>query len=171
MKPRATIERTRWKNRVTMLTACLIAGAAGAAVMRTDVLLGRSLGTALQQSGSELSFDNVQATTRAGAVGDEGYWLARASADSPSPFAKPLLIGDRISISSGGGDNRLFEVVALKTLGPDGAASGDGNLAASRLMLVICRSVGDSGRDQRSVRFIVEMAPAEAAPAVQPKAL
>ena len=154
-----------------MLTACLIAGAAGAAVMRTDVLLGRGLGTALQQSRSELSFDNVQPTTRAGAaVGDEGYWLARASADSPSPFAKPLLVGDRISISSGGGDNRLFEVVALKALGP-GAASADGNLAASRLMLVICRSVDDSGRDQRSVRFIVEMAPAEAAPAVQPKAL
>jgi len=172
MKPRATIERTRWKNRVTVLTACLIAGAAGAAVLRTDVLLGRGLGTALQQSRSELSFDNVQATSRGGAtVGDEGYWLARASADSPSPFAKPLLIGDRISISSGGSDNRLFEVVALKALGPDGAASGDGNLAASRLMLVICRSVNDSGRDQRSVRFIVEMAPAEAPAAVQPKAL
>src|SRR5262245_65044944 len=99
MKPRATSERTLWKNRVTMLTACLIAGAAGAAVLRTDVLLGRGLGTALQQSGSELSFDNVQATTRAGAaVGDEGYWLGWGSGDSPRRFAKPLLVGGRISI-------------------------------------------------------------------------
>jgi hypothetical protein len=167
-----TPERTLWQTRVTMLTACLIAGAAGAAVMRTDLLLGQGLGTALQQSRSEMSFDNVQAASRAGAaVGDEGYWLARASADSPSPFAKPLLVGDRISISSGGGDNRLFEVVGMKALGSDGTAAGDGNLAPSRLMLVICRSIDASGHDQRSVRFIVEMPPADATPPVQPKAL
>ena len=172
MKPRATPKRTLWKNRATMLSACLIAGAAGAAVMRTDLLLGRGLGTALQQSRSELSFDNVQVASRAGAaVGDEGYWLTRASVDSPSPFVKPLLVGDRITISSSPGDSRLFEVVAIKALGADGAAAGDGNLAPSRLMLVICHSIDPASREQRSVRFIVEMPSAEAAAAAQPKAL
>ena len=153
-----------------MLTACLIAGAAGAAVLRTDVLLGFGLGSALQQSGSELSFDTAQASARGGvAVGDEGYWLTRATVDSSSPFAKPLLVGDRIAISSAGGDNRQFEVTAIKALGADAVA--DGNLAPNRLMLVVCRLIDASGRDQRTVRFIVEMPPTEAAPAMQPKAL
>jgi hypothetical protein len=154
------------------LTACLIAGAAGAAVMRTDVLLGRSLGTALQQSKAELSFDGVQVAARSGAaVGDEGFWLTRASSDISSPLAKPLLVGDHISISSAGGDNRLFEVTAMKALGPDGAPSAEGNLAPSRLMLVVCRLIEAADREPRFVRFIVEMPAAEAAPRVQPKAL
>jgi hypothetical protein len=166
------MQRTYWTTRVTMLTACLIAGAAGAAVMRTDVLLGRSLGTALQQSKSELSFDGVQAAARSGAaVDDEGFWLTRASSDSSSPLSKPLLVGDHISISSAGGDNRQFEVTAMKALGPDGAASADGNLAPSRLMLVVCRLIEAGEREPRFVRFIVEMPAAEAAPHVQPKAL
>ncbi len=38
-------------------------------------------------------------------------------------------------------------------------------------MLVVCRLIDTSGRDQRTVRFIVEMPPADAAPAMQPKAL
>jgi hypothetical protein len=160
------MQPTVWKSRVTMLTACLIAAAAGAAVLRTDVLLGLGLGSALRQSGSELSFDTAQATSRGGvAVGDEGYWLTRASTDSSSPFAKPLLVGDRIAISSAGSDNRQFEVTAIKALGVDG------NLAPGRLMLVVCRLIDTSGRDQRTVRFIVEMPPADAAPAMQPKAL
>jgi hypothetical protein len=164
------MQPTVWKSRVTMLTACLIAAAAGAAVLRTDVLLGLGLGSALRQSGSELSFDTAQATLRAGvAVGDEGYWLTRASTDSSSPFAKPLLVGDRIAISSAGSDNRQFEVTAIKALGAD--ATVDGNLAPGRLMLVVCRLIDTSGRDQRTVRFIVEMPSAEAAPAMQPKAL
>jgi hypothetical protein len=160
------MQPTVWKSRVTMLTACLIAAAAGAAVLRTDVLLGLGLGSALRQSGSELSFDTAQATSRGGvAVGDDGYWLTRASTDSSSPFAKPLLVGDRIAISSAGSDNRQFEVTAIKALGVDG------NLAPGRLMLVVCRLIDTSGRDQRTVRFIVEMPPADAAPAMQPKAL
>jgi hypothetical protein len=165
------MQRTYWKNRVTMLTACLIAGAAGAAVLRTDVLLGRSLGTALQQSSSELSFDGVQSAARTGVVGDEGFWLTRASSDASFPLAKPLLVGDHISISSAGGDNRQFEVTAMKALGPDGAPNAEGNLAASRLMLVVCRLIDATDRAPRFVRFIVEMPAAEAAPPVQPKAL
>jgi len=161
---------TVWKSRATMLTACLIAAATGAAVLRTDVLLGLGLGSALKQSGSELSFDTAQATQRGGvAVGDEGFWLTRASTDRSSPFAKPLLVGDRIAISSAGGDNRQFEVTAIKALGPD--AVTDGNLAPTRLMLVVCRQIDASGHDQRTVRFIVEMPPADATPPVQPKAL
>ena len=66
MRQRATMQRTLWKSRLTVVTACLIAGAAGAAVVRTDLLLGRGLGTALQQSRSELSFGNVEIASRTG---------------------------------------------------------------------------------------------------------
>jgi hypothetical protein len=166
------MQRTPWKTRVTLVTACLIAGAAGAAVMRTDLLLGRSLGTALQQSRSELSFDGIQPAARMGAaVGDEGFWLTRATRDSSSPFAKPILLGDHITISSGGGDKRHFEVTAMKALGPDGTGAAEDNLARRRLMLVVCRLIDASDREPRLVRFIVEMPAAEAAAAVQPKAL
>src|SRR5262245_25620954 len=172
MRQRATMQRSYWTTRLTMLTACLIAGAAGAALMRTDVLLGRSLGSALQQSKSELSFDGVQATARGGAaVGDEGFWLTRAGSDSSGPLSKPLLVGDHISISSTGGDSRQFEVTAMKALGPDGAPSADGNLAPSRLMLVVCRLIEPADREPRFVRFIVEMPVAEATRRAQPKAL
>ena len=166
------MQRTHWKSRVTMLTACLIASAAGVALMRTDVLLGRSLGTALQQSSSELSFEGVQPAAKGGAaVGDEGFWLTRASSDSAAPLSKPLLVGDHISISSAGGDSRRFEVTAMKALGPDGAPSADGNLAPSRLMLVVCRLVEAPDREPRFVRFIVEMPAPDAARRMQPKAL
>jgi hypothetical protein len=166
------MQRTYWKTRVTLVTACLIAGAAGAAVVRTDLLLGRSLGTALQQSRSELSFDGVAPVARTGAaVGDEGFWLTRATTDSSSPFAKPILVGDHITISNAGGDNRRFEVTAMKALGPDGTPAAEGNLAPSRLMLVVCRLIEASDREPRFVRFIVEMPTTEAAAAVQPKAL
>src|SRR5262245_63367652 len=172
MRQRSTMQPTVWKSRVTMLWACLIAAAAGAAVLRTDVLLGLGLGSALQHSGSELSFEPAQTTARGGvAVGDEGFWLTRASTDSSSPFAKPLLVGDRIAISSAGGDNRQFEVTAIKALGADGTASAEGNLAASRLMLVVCRLLEAGDRQPRFVRFIVEMPAPEAAASVQPKAL
>jgi hypothetical protein len=166
------MQRTHWKTRVTLATACLIAGAAGAALMRTDLLLGRSLGTALQQSRSELSFDGIQSAARTGAaVGDEGFWLTRASADSSSAFAKPIMVGDHISISSAGGDKRQFEVTAMKALGPDGTPAAEGNLAPSRLMLVVCRLIDASDRQPRFVRFIVEMPAAETAAPPQPKAL
>lgn len=166
------MQRILWKTRLTILTACVIAGAAGAAVVRTDLLLGRGLGSALKQSRSELSFDTQVVASKAGAaVGDEGYWLARTNADSPSPFVKPLLIGDRITIATVGSEDRQFEVTALKALGADGAAAAGGNLAPSRLMLVVCRAVDGGGRDQRLVRFIVEMPATDTAPAMQPKAL
>jgi hypothetical protein len=164
------MQRTLLKTRVTMLAACLIAAAAGAAVMRTDLLLDRSFGTALQQS--ELSFDGPVATSRTrSGVGDEGYWLTRASVETSTPFAKPLLIGDRISIASAGGENRQFEVTGIKALGADGSGTADGNLASSRLMLVICRVIDASGHDPNFVRFIVEMPATDVAPRVQSKAL
>ena len=165
------MQRTHWKTRVTLLTACLIAGAAGAAVMRTDLLLGRSLGTALQQSSSELSFDGVQSAARTAPVGDEGIWLTRATTDRSSPFAKPILVGDHITIASARGDSRQFEVTAMKALGADGTPAAEGNLAPSRLMLVVCRLIDASDREPRYVRFIVEMPAAEAAAPTQPKAL
>jgi hypothetical protein len=167
------MQRTRWKSRVTMAAAAgLIAGVASAAVMRADLLVGQGFGAALNESRSDFSFASAQNTQRGGAVvGDEGFWLTRASADGSAPFAKPLLVGDRITISSGDGHDRQLEVTALKALAPDGTAASGNNLAQGGLMLVICHVVDGSGRDRHPVRFIVETAPAEPAAQTAPKAL
>jgi hypothetical protein len=166
------MKRTPWMHRVTLLTACLVAGAAGAAMMRTELMVGRGLGKALQQSRSELSFDSHGVQHGNGAVGDEGYWLTRVSTESSTPFAKPLLVGDRITISSRDGRARQLEVTSLKVLGADASAQhGEASLGQPRLMLVVCRVVDGSGHDQQPVRFIIEGEPPQQPAPAPSKAL
>ncbi len=156
------------KGRVMALAGIAIAAVAGALLARTDLLLSRGFGNALDASRPSLSFDTVASkeTTAGNAAGDEGYWLTRAEVESPAPFAKPLAIGDRISISGHDGHNRQLEVVDLKAIG--------GNLVRTdqavhpHLLLVTCRVAGEAaGPASAPVRFIVEAQPTPA-PALAP---
>src|SRR5262249_42265616 len=65
---------------------------AGVGVLRSDLLLNRGFGNALQATRPGLSFDGTAAKAQdhAAAVGDEGYWLTRSEVESPAPFAKQL---------------------------------------------------------------------------------
>ena len=139
------------KTRLMMLAGFALAAVAGAGVSRTDSLLRHEFGKALQGSQPDLSF------TQPGAhgVGDEGYWLTRAEVESPAPFAKPLAIGDRITISGADGRERRLEVVDLK------AMSANATSTPLRLLLVTCRVAEDAGMQENAlVRFIVEAEPA-----------
>jgi hypothetical protein len=157
------------KGRVIALTALTVALAAGAGVLGSDALLNRGFGHALEASRPSLSFDATgpsvpaQGTT----VGDEGFWLTRAEMQSPAPFAKPLAIGDRITIAGRDGRERHLEVVDMKTLGGDAARSL--RSAGIRLMLVTCRVTGEGAdRTEAPVRFMVEAEPS--APPLPPPA-
>lgn len=161
------------KSRVIVLAGVAVAAAAGAAVLRTDLLLSRGFDHALEAPRPGLSFetaaskDPAQATT----AGDEGYWLTRAEVESPTPFAKPIAVGDRISIAGRDGHERHLEVVDLKAIGGNVArAAGP---AHPRLLLVTCRIVGEgAGLAEAPVRFIVEAEPvAPATPLAPAKAL
>src|SRR5437016_12567840 len=125
---------TGTRSRMLMLAALTMAAGAGALASHSNVLLSHGFGKALQSSRSELSF--MPAAPAAPKVaGDEGYWLTRAEVQSPSPFAKPLAVGDRITISGSDGRERRLEVVDLKAM----QASGSTQL---RLLLVTCRVAG-----------------------------
>jgi hypothetical protein len=159
------------KGRLIAAAGVAVAVATGVGVLRSDLLLNRGFGQALEASRPALSFDTSPANPRlqGSAVGDEGFWLTRADVESPAPFAKPLAVGDRITISGGDGRERHLEVVDLKTVGSN-ALGSRGN--ALRLLLVTCRVSGE-GADPASarVRFIVEAEPATPALPAPAKAL
>ena len=153
------------KSRTIVLAGLAIAAVAGAGALRTDLLLSRGFGKALETTRSGLSFETSATKGQAqnATSGDEGYWLTRAEVESPSPFAKPLAIGDRITIAGRDGLERRLEVVDLKAIGENPARGG----AQLRLMLVTCRVTGaPAGASEATVRFIVEAEPAE--PALPP---
>jgi hypothetical protein len=159
------------KSRVIVLAGIAVAAAAGAAVLRTDLLLSRSFGNALDASRPGLSLDWAASKEPAqGAAGDEGYWLTRAEVESPTPFAKPLVVGDRITIAGRDGRERQLEVVDLKAIG--GHAARAAQTPHPRLLLVTCRIAGEGAeRAEAPVRFIVEAEPAEPAAPAPAKAL
>jgi hypothetical protein len=159
------------KSRVFPLAGVAAVVAAGAAALHTDLLLDRGFGKALHAPRAGLSFEaTTSKEPAAGAtVGDEGYWLTRAEVESPSPFAKALAVGDRISISGRDGRQRELEVVDLKVVG--GPAARGVGAALPRLLLVTCRVSGEAGDGQAPVRFIVEGAPADPRTPAPAKAL
>ena len=140
------------KTRTIMLAGLALAAAAGVGVSRTDTLLRHEFGKALQGSHQDLSFTQPSAH----GVGDEGYWLTRAEVQSPAPFAKPLSVGDRITISGTDGRERRLEVIDLKAMSANAAST------PLRLLLVTCRVAEEAaGQDSALVRFIVEAEPAK----------
>ena len=159
------------KNRLTVLCGMALALLAGAAVSRTDLFLGPGFGKALEAPRPGLSFNSAAGRERAQAVaaGDEGYWLTRAEVESPAPFGKPLVVGDRITIAGRDGQQRQLEVVDLKAIGGNLVRTGTEHV---RLLLVTCRVVGQAGdRAEAPVRFIVEATPPEPAAPAPAKAL
>ena len=160
------------KTRLIFLTGFALAVAAGVGVVRSDLLLNRGFGHALDASRPGLSFDTVatKAPAQGTTVGDEGYWLTRAEVESPAPFAKPLTVGDRITIAGRDGRERQLEVVDLKAVG--GNAARALRSGAMRLLLVTCRVAGEgTDRADAPVRFIIEAEPAAPALPAPAKAL
>ena len=158
--PRSTI----WGSRALLLAGLATAMATGAVLSRTHHVLSQSFVKALQDTrGSELTFSPSRP-----ASGDEGYWLTRAEVQSPAPFAKPLAVGDRITISGADGRERRLEVIDLKAV----SASKHDDKSTLSLLLVTCRVADEQGIAQETapVRFIVEGELAKPQPAT-PKSL
>jgi hypothetical protein len=129
-------------------------------VLYSDRLLSNGFDKALALSREGLSFDAApNSRTSASAAGDEGFWLTQAEVQSPAPFAKPLAVGDRITIAGSDGRERRLEVVDLKVIGGRAAA------ARGRLLLVSCRVTGKASESaEATVRFLIEAAAPESAP-------
>ena len=149
------------KRHLIVATALLITAGAGAIITHTPLTMSQGFEKALNTSRAELSFKSHHDNR----PGDEGYWLTRAEVQSPALFAKPVAIGDRITISGNDGMERRLEVVDVKTMGTVPA----GHDAVS-LLLVTAR-VHDEKADKSTVRFIVEGQLAKPAPQAVSKAL
>jgi hypothetical protein len=149
-------------GRLFLLTGLAVAVLAGVTAFRTDVLLSRGFDKALDDWRPGVYFDSTARAHGDGSVvGDEGYWLTRAEVRSPAPFAKPLMIGDTITISAPDGRQRRLEVVDLKAIGEPITKVGVGQ-APARLLLVTCRVVdAPPGDPPAPVRFIIEGVAAE----------
>ena len=158
------------KARVIALAGFAALAAVGAALWQTDLLVARGFGKALEGVKPTLSFQPpTKGNQKQAVAGDEGYWLTRADVESPTPFAKPLALGDRITISGGDGRAHELEIVDLKAVGTTLPVSAAGH-TLPRLLIVTCRSVGEAG-PQGQVRFIVEADAIDPGTVARPKAL
>jgi hypothetical protein len=146
-----------------LLSAVMGALAVAAGVLYSDRLLSDGFDRALALSRDGLSFDAVPSRRPSpAAAGDEGFWLTKAEVESPAPFAKPLAVGDRITIAGSDGRERRLEVVDLKAVGGDAGRSA----VRSRLLLVSCRVTGKASESAEAmVRFLIEVAAPESVPA------
>ena len=142
-----------------LLSTVVGALAVAAGVLYSDRLLSDGFDRALALSRDGLSFDAVPSRRPSPtAAGDEGFWLTRAEVESPAPFAKPLAVGDRITILGSDGRERRLEVVDLKTVGGNAGRSAP----RGRLLLVSCRVTGKASESaEATVRFLIEAAAPE----------
>lgn len=148
------------KGRLIVAASLVLAVASGTVLLRSQSQIGQGFERALNNSQrGELSFASAAhpVDTR---TGDEGYWLTRAEVQSPAAFAKPMVIGDRITITGADGRERKLEVTDVKAIGATGKAS------PVSLLLVTCRVTEGGAPESVPVRFIVEgeMPKAPAAP-------
>ena len=146
-----------------LLSAVVGALAVAAGVLYSDRLLSDGFDRALALSRDGLSFDAVPSRRPSpAAAGDEGFWLTKAEVESPAPFAKPLAVGDRITIAGSDGRERRLEVVDLKAVGGNAGRSA----MRGRLLLVSCRVTGKASESAEAmVRFLIEVAAPESVPA------
>ena len=149
------------KRHMLVAAALFVAAGAGAVIAHAPLSMSEGFEKALNTSRGELTFK----THTDNRPGDEGYWLTRAEVQSPALFAKPVGIGDRITISGTDGQERRLEVVDVKAVG----AAPAGHDTAS-LLLVTAR-IHDEKAEASTVRFIVEGQMAKSTPKAEAKAL
>jgi len=143
--------------RACALVLLAMAGlAATAPALHSDWLVAHGFGRALASHAGLTFARGAEGPVAASATaGDEGFWLTQADVRSPAPFAKPLAVGDRITIAGRGGQERRLEVVDMRAVG--GNATGPG--VRARLLLVSCRVTGEAqGAGATTVRFLIEAA-------------
>jgi hypothetical protein len=146
------------RGRFILFAGCAAALLVTAGALRADLLVSHGFNKAFGAYRVAPPFDAPQqagAPSQSGSLqhGEEVYSLTRADVESPTPFAKNLAIGDRITISSSDGRPRVLEVVDLKAIGePLTRIAADS--APLRLLLVTCRLVGVN--DAKPIRFVIE---------------
>jgi hypothetical protein len=156
-------------GRLLLIAGGATCALAAAGALRADLMVSHSFGRVLGAQSAPQPFEAAPpgGIRQAAHVGDEGYWLTRAEVESPAPFAKRLVVGDRITISGQDGRERVLEVIDTRAIGESLTKVAAGT-APLRLVLVTCRIVDGGEREASApVRFIIEGELGET-PTVQP---
>jgi hypothetical protein len=124
-------------------------GAAALTLGNGDAVVERGFQRALATKADRP--DGAKAVTPA-IAGSEQFWLTHVVHDAGAPLStKPVAVGDRITISSGGRE-RILDVVTIDKL--DSSLILASSERPARLLLVTCRDQADP--DARPVRFLIE---------------
>jgi hypothetical protein len=167
------LESAAQRGRFVLFAGCAVALLVTAGALRADLIVSHGFDKAFATHQVLPPFDappQTGAPSQSGSLqhGEEVYSLTRGEVESPTPFAKNLAIGDRITIASSEGGQRVLEVIDLRAIGePLTRIASDS--APLRLLLVTCRLVGSNDREAKPIRFVIEgdTAP-EALPAPAP---
>lgn len=106
---------------------------------------------------------NSAAGTSSAIAGSEDFWLTHVVHKNAPLAAKPVAIGDSVTISSGGRE-RVFRVVDIDELDNKIIPISSPSSRPARLLLVTCRD--EANPNARPVRLVIEAD--ETAPALSP---
>jgi len=139
------------RTSVTALSLVL-AGMAALGLSSTERLLGQSVSAGLV---------TAQARTPSLPVaGSESFWLSSHEAEgvlkTASLGSKPVALGDRITIASGSGSQRVWEVVELRPISGSILPTAAGTPTSAQLLLVTCRDVGAASVGGNLMRIVIE---------------
>jgi hypothetical protein len=133
--------------------AALVVAAAG--LSAAALMLGN--GDAVVERGFERALasmaDQPQSakTTASGLAGNGQFWLTHVVHDAGATFTKPVAVGDRITIASGGRERNLRVVDVAKLDSSIVPASSE---RPAPLLLVTCRD--EASPTSRPVRLLIE---------------
>jgi hypothetical protein len=113
-------------------------------------------GEAVVERGFQRAIAGLDSTATSGKVapvvsGSEEFWLTHLVHDAAATAAKPVAVGDRITIASNGTE-RVLGVVSVDRL--DSQVMQISSERPAPLLLVTCRDVANP--DARPIRFVVE---------------
>ena len=150
----------RLASRLVLIAGSVAVGAAGAAALRADLIVGYGMNRALEARQTPATFELAKgpahgATQSSAEVGDEGYWLSGTAVASPVLLGKRLAVGDHIVISAQDRSARRLQVVDISPVETPLHAVADVD-APLRLVRVTCRVVGHGAGNDEVVRFFVE---------------
>jgi hypothetical protein len=135
-----------------------ILAASSMVILNDDALIRHALATAAAQQPGGLPALDETVSQRAS---EDGYWLSRADAETPSPWPTMATIGDRITITGADHVTRELLVEDVKTLST-GLPALATDTEGPTLLVVSARVLGSD--PARIVRFLID----QAAPPVPP---
>ena len=129
----------------------IVAAGVGIAAMTlgsSDTVVERGFERALASRAEQPSSTKIATPAVAGS---EQFWLTHVVHDASAPFTKPVAVGDRVTITSGGRE-QVLHVVTVDKLDPQIIPISSERPA--RLLLVTCRD--QANPESRPVRFLIE---------------